>query len=577
MKIVKKSLIIASTLALGLTLVGCNKKNVAINKNSIVKLADEKPVSSAQNQRNVRIKNGQYRIYENRFVAYKTSNEQLVIYDPITNKEIYSTSDEIDDINFSLGSSVLVISFDDGSETAVSTNGKTLVDKGYHSIDLRTIDVEKKNNKYYETTFYIATKKVGEQSVVKFYKMTKNLIKDKNGDLIEELNLDYKLDEISEKDILEYKKGDSYPKSNKRYTYSTNSSNVTFYDNNSKRAIVSINSTADYLKVILLKDKAIVQYLDKTTSEDNYDVTIGDEYYNYITYKVDLKKGTYKKVNDFKYLIFASGDPTEIYNSVDDEYPNYYFVKGAFLVKDKVLSDSVSICLDNNAKVVMKDQKYVYCDSDYYDLGNGNYITYDDVYDSVVYLTDKNGLVKKVFNGNAGVLYDSKVICIENNQELYLLDFKGNYITDKPIRFSGDLVFADQTHVYYTSQSDNKMRLLTLGDSKIVSDVEIEYKASISSSVTFSTTTINEEDRYYCDNNFYFTLEAADLNGDNIKDCYNIYYYSVNGNKIYQLDGIRNMSYHESTNIDGSTCYIALSTVYSTSTESELTISLFTK
>ena len=100
MKIVKKSLIVASTLALGLVMTGCNKKNVNINKDNIIKTSSFSPVKSAYNQRTVRVKS--YSKLSERFVQYKTVNDETVVYDVITNKEIYTTSDKVASISLSI-------------------------------------------------------------------------------------------------------------------------------------------------------------------------------------------------------------------------------------------------------------------------------------------------------------------------------------------------------------------------------------------------------------------------------------------------------------------------------------------
>lgn len=579
MKIVKKSLIVASTLALGLVMTGCNKKNVNINKDNIIKTSSFSPIKSAYNQRTVRVKS--YSKLSERFVQYKTVNDETVVYDVITNKEIYTTSDKVYSISLSIEKNLLSITFDDevGSRMVVSTNGKTLVEKGNYSNlvikEFKTIEKNKKDN-FEEIIFGIVTKKATEDSVAKFYKLTTLGVKNYKGKLITDITNNYTIEEITEKDVIEYKKGDLFPKNEKDYSYNINGNNITFYEMGSKKVVANIKAQGYQKFVFVLKDKALVQLINQTDNKDNYDASVAAAAcFNITTYEVDLKSGSYKEIKNFKYM-FTSNNIDSIFTSEEDDYPKYYYINNAVEIKNKTMYKVVNICIDNNAKVVLDNQKYVYNDNSYYyDLGNGNYLKSGYPY---VYLTDKNGIIKKAFYGSLRVLLDAKVFALYNssNGELFLVDFKGNYVIDQPIKYSGSIYYVDNTHFYYTSV-DNKNHLVTLDNGKMESDVVVDYVVRTNSSISMTSTVPADTDRYYSTSNFYFTASIKDINGDNVKDCYDLTYYKLDGEKLYELNGITSMTYSTFTNVDGRTSYMLLSVSDRQTSDFSLSIDVFEK
>lgn len=499
MKIVKKSLIITSALALGLLVAGCGKKSVVINKNNTYtksNLTRYDKVNDFANKLNIRVKKHSL-LNNSRMVWYVTTNDESVIYDIMSDKVIYKTFDKILSISQYLNNDLFMISFDDGdySRMLIASNGTVLAEKdNYANISALYIsekENEKKNN-FTEKTFYVLTKKNGESSKVKFYKLIKAGVKDYKGKLIEDISLNYTLTEITEEEARKYKKGDLYPKSEYSFDYDDSGSELQFYDETSNRVVLTMNYGTSDKKVLILKDKALVQLYKETTSKDNYDVTYRDEYYNIETYIVDLKNASYKKADKFNYFIGESGI-SEVYDGNDNEYPKYYILANAGLIEDRVVSNRLDIAIDNNIKVVQKDQKLVYEGSYFYDLGNGNYITEES---GITYLTDKNGSIKKVFNGYSRVLYESKLVMIYDSysySEIKFIDFKGNYISDKNINTNGVTIVSDK-EVYYKDAADStKRHLLKLDNKAIVSDEIVDYEIYNSTTISSATSISSEK------------------------------------------------------------------------------------
>ena len=583
MKIVKKSLIITSALALGLLVAGCGKKSVVINKNNTYTMSNltrYEKVNDFANKLNIRVKKHSL-LNNSRMVWYVTTNDESVIYDIMSDKVIYKTFDKILSISQYLDSDVFMISFDDGdnSRMLIASNGTVLAEKdNYANISALSISLkenEKKNN-FTEKTFYVLTKKNGESSKVKFYKLIKAGVKDYKGKLIEDISLNYTLTEITEEEARKYKKGDLYPKSEYSFDYDDSGSELQFYDETSNRVVLTMNYGTSDKKVLILKDKALVQLYKETTSKDNYDVTYRDEYYNIETYIVDLKNASYKKVDKFNYFIGESGI-SEVYDENDNEYPKYYILTNAGLIEDRVVSNRLDIAIDNNIKVVQKDQKLVYEGTYFYDLGNGNYVTEES---GITYLTDKNGSIKKVFDGYSRVLYESKLIMIYDSysySEIKFIDFKGNYISDKNINTRGVTIVSDK-EVYYKDAADpTKRHLLKLDNKAIVSDEIVDYEIYASTTISSVTSISSEKDRYYSTYNFYCTAKPVDNNSDDVYDTFDVTYYTIDGNQLGQTSKVSSLVVRNIHDYDYRYLYEAVTIVDETATDYTLQIDLLAK
>lgn len=560
MKLLKKTLILTSTLALGLTLVGCGKKSVAVNERYIYEYKGTKELSKVTNQLTMRVKG--YSRINNRIYLYQTTNDETVIFDVLCNKEIYRTTDKVSDARVYLNGNVVVLTFDDdhSSRMAVATNGTILAEKGnYYSLNVSLVDekLDRKKNKYRETIFAVLTKKIGEDSIVNFYKVTKIGVKSEaTSRLMEDLSLDYKLVKITEQEAATYKKGDEYPKSKKNYSYEVNTNNIVFYDGNTSKILVEIKSSASERKVFMFKDKALVQVVEYTTSSDNYDFSSGDSYYNYKTYKVDLKSGTYKEIK-FDYLV-AYASTYRIYTEYGQDDFKYMGFADACLIKDKNLSNLTNICLDNNLKVVQDDQNLSIYSTTYYDLNNGSYAILNGGY---VSFTDKKGKIKKMFKGYGKLCYGSKLIVIydSTNYEIKFLDFKGNYVGET-IKYSNYISFISDKEFYYTDPVDGKYHLVTLDNGNVVSNVVVDYTVSSGSAATITTADKDGKNIFYSSSNYYFTAKKVDEDSDLVYDNFTLNLYSASGKQVLTDSKLLSYSLFDITNLDGYGAYIAVST-----------------
>ena len=596
MKIVKKTLIITSALALGLLVAGCGKKSKVINKdNTYTKsgLSRYDKYDTFTNKLNVRVKSHTV-LSNNRVVWYVTTNDETIIYDFMADKVLYKTFDKVSGVTAYINNNVYLISFNDtdNSKMLIASDGTVLANKDkYSSIAPKIISSEenKKKNNYSEMIFYVLTKKSGDSSVVKYYKLVKAGVKDYKGELMEDLSLNYTLTEISEDDARKYKKGDLYPKSENEYYYNVNNMALRFYEEASNKTILNMfmnDDDTDY-EVIMLKDKALVQFYNKTKSSDNYDVCnyelinyntqeFGYRYYNIETYVVDLKKASYSKLDNFKYFL-GYADDSSVYVKEEDEYPSYYIIDGARLIENKFATKTVEVIIDNDAKVVQDDQKLIYLNTYYYDLGNGNYLVDED---GTTYLTDKNGSIKKVFDGYSRVLYDSKVIIIYDTyhyNELKFIDFKGNYITDKAIKCDNGYIVSDKEVYYYDVNDNSKLHLIKLDNASIVSDEIVDYEVSTSTTINTVTYVNSEKDRYYSMFNYYFTAKPIDADNDEVTDYINVTYYTIDGTELGTTSKVNKISFRSTYAFDGKSNYAAISTVDKTTTDYILQIDIIAK
>lgn len=561
MKLLKKTLIIASTLALGFTLGGCGKKSAAVNKRYIYKDKANNEYKNVTNQLSVRVKS--YSRLTNRLYYYVTTNDETIIYDALCNKEIYRTTDKVSSISRYINDRVLVVTFDDdhNSKLVVATDGTILAEKGnYYTLRIRSLkeELDRKKSNYRETIFGIYTKKIGEDAKASFYKLTTLGVKSAvSGRMIEDPNISYKLESITEKDATFLKKGDTFPKSEKNYDYDIDNGEISFYDDDTNRVIASIKTTAEYKEVFMFKDKALVQVANETGASDNYDIAFGESFLNVKTYKVDLKSGNYKEIKSKYYLISAYTN--EIYTDFNQENFEYLAFHDVFEIKNKTIGAISEICMDNNLNVVQASTTLDFDSTTYYDLNNGYYATTNGSY---LRLVDKNGNIKKMFTGTARVLYDSKLIMLYDGSvdELKFLDFKGNYVSEKNLKYVNYIQYVSDTQIYYTDADDLKLHLITLGDGKIVKNEAVDYTVNSGSSVRVTTADKDGKNIFYSTNEYYFTAKGIDNDNDEVFDSYTITYYSTDGKQFATDSKLLTTNLYSTTYFDGYTCYISVNT-----------------
>ena len=294
---------------------------------------------------------------------------------------------------------------------------------------------------------------------------------------------------------------------------------------------------------------------------------------------VDLKNGSYKKIDKFNYFLLKSDEDMVITEKDYDEdtyVPKYFILSNVGFIQNKIVVNFGDICIDSNGKTVQDDQKQTYFTTSYYDLGNGNYIT---CADDISYLTNKSGTIKKVYSGNAYVLYDSKLIALidYDNDELKFIDFKGNYVSERNIKFYDDeITIADDKTIYYQSV-DGKLHLITLDNGAISNDTVVDYEITSILNISSVTDIYSDSDRHYKEYGFYYTAKAKDTDNDDVEDVFDVTYYTTSGNSITNIANIQEIEMFKTTNLDGEECFIAVSRADNQTTDFSLRIDILSK
>ena len=573
MKIVKKALVVSSIVALGFIATGCSKKSVILNDRYIVSKQTKANFNKLENILEVKIKD--YEALSNRYVYYTSSTDETVIYDVILNEDIFKTTEKVSDVNIKAYGNLFVIYYDDGKDSVevIASNKEVVLPKGsYFDVTVESLSrtTNKKNDNYSEVVLKLTTKQLNEASEVSFYKITRKSAKNSKKENIEDIVNNYTLAKITEEEAAEYKKGDSYPTGKKSsYIFASEDDNIDFYDENTLKLVLSMKASGTK-KVLMLNDNALVQVAKNVGSNGKYDAYINGSYYQIETYRVDLKKRTYSRINDFKYYIVGSTD-TYIYdyNSKKESVYDGIILKQVYKITDGVSLDVIDVCLDKNLKVVQDDQMYLYSGSSYYDLGNGNYATNSG---SVLYITDKNGFVKKTINGSSKVFLDAKVIVqTANGNELRFVDFNGNYINNEVIRYSS-LYYMDYNSLFYVSLKDNTNHVIKYDNGSIISDEVVDY--NVKAYTTHNVISTSSTTHYYNNYNYFYTTELKDNNGDNVYDAFDVTYYDLAGFELGSISNSYRLSYASTTDQFGNSCYVYYSTTSFTDGVATLNISL---
>lgn len=563
MKLFKKSLLIVSTLALGLAVSGCSKGNVVSNAYKIKVNTKTTEYESMNKIVDLEVKNYSF-IYANgveKFIKYTTNNGETVVYDFIYNKEVFKTTEEVNTIYCYHDGTVLLITYTDGTKEMRMTNGEVLIPKGEY-VSLNSYDAhyedKVKGNEYSILYFVTETNTVGNREV-NYYKITWQGKKNSKKELVIDDDCDsYKLEKVTADDVKVYKTGDDYLGKDSYYNYANTNQSIIFYGNNTSNVTVRLNygSYGTYSRVLMNynSNKALVQLAKSTTSTSKYDVAVGSSYYLLDTFLVDAEKGTYERIDDFNYYISTSSLST---------IGKVAVARDVYKIKDKTVYDVVNICFDESFKVLETSSKYAYS-STYTDLGNGNYLT---TYNSKTYLTNSQGKIKKIYSGNFYVVPKEKIIVISSGSKLSFIDFNGKYITDDVI--SGNSVnHISDNEIYYTSSVDGESHIITFENKKIVDDrlagYTIEDSDTTIQNVYYASEMIRYNNYY---NRYFYRLTLNDLDNNGIMDNFSATFTTFSGASLGKTD---NVNYFKKMDVDfdadGDSCemYFATQTLDST-------------
>ncbi|MCR5308332.1 MAG: hypothetical protein K6E24_05000 [bacterium] len=353
MKIVKKSLLVATTLALGLAMTGC-KKNTLLKDINVSKLSTNDVSYKNLNQ----VFNQSVKHYDVRdsFITYITENDETVFYNYILEKELFRTTEKIDYITTYNHGKVLYIRYDDTDRTEEyrTIDGDVLVERGKYfllsDISIKT-EYPSKADAYYEETFKLKSKKVGEEVVTKYYKLTTKAAKNANKRLVE--TGEFTLTEIAEKDAQIYNDGDAYLVDGESYSYNITSDGVIFYNYDSHKATLTLEKDdTTTAKVFMFKEKAIVQLIKNVNGMGKYNLFYNNNYYLIDTFACDAKKGTYERLENFDYYIGNVNSSTKLSHQL-------LLYSAGLIVDNKVVAYN-DICLNSSFKVIQDDQMMFY-------------------------------------------------------------------------------------------------------------------------------------------------------------------------------------------------------------------------
>ncbi len=538
MKIVKKSLLVATTLALGLAMTGC-KKNTLLKDINVSKLSTNDV--SYKNLNQVFNQSVKDYVVRDSFITYITENDETVFYNYILEKELFRTTEEIDYITTYNHGKVLYIRYDDTDRTEEyrTIDGDVLVERGKYFL-LSDISIKSeypsKADAYYEETFKLKSKKVGEEVVTKYYKLTTKAAKNADKRLVE--TGEFTLTEIAEKDAQIYNDGDDYLVDGESYSYNITSDGVIFYNYDSHKATLTLEKdNATTAKVFMFKEKAIVQLIKNVNGMGKYNLFYNNNYYLIDTFTCDAKKGTYERLENFDYYIGNVNSSAKLSHQL-------LLYNAGLIVDNKVVAYN-DICLNSCFKVIQDDQMMfyaTYCT----DLGNGNYIASSG---TNVLLTNSDGKIKKVFNGNYRILPGGKVILIYNNGKMTFIDYNGNYIVDDVYSVT-DYEVIDYNTLFYINALDSTYHVIKFEKAKILSDEEVDYKV-LGAGGFDSYTELNTMARYLEQSNFYYTAKYNDDNGDLTFDNASLTFYSIDDTEIGKINSITELDFRYQTDKDG--------------------------
>lgn len=533
MKIVKKSLLLASTLALALAVTGCQKNN-------LLKGVKPQRLGVAPTQISKSTLKGSFeevRYYNtlgSRYIKYTTAQGKTAVYDYKAEKEVFSTEENVNTI-YLYSEVILLINYSDGTQEMRFIDGTSIYEKAkYDNIYAGNLETKYsfKLDNYEEIIAYTYNDEPGKDIEFTYYSIVYKGKKNENKKIVQDYS-SFTITKISADDVKKYHAGDTAIEDGSYYSSNVMGDTIVYFNTLSNKPIVGIDFDGGY-KTVISKDKAILQIQTQTNYDGNYTVTDGNSYYNVDTYLINLKNGTYKRLNNFNYFL-----KNTTYTSFTD---NYYCFRNAGKIEGKEI-----ICY-NDITVSIKDgkindnQKYV-CSTSFIDLQNGNYLSY---YNGMVFITNKNGEIKKEFEGYSTVFPKGKVIVISNGNKYRFIDFKGNYITDKAITATSKYDISLDT-MYYKAV-DGVSHVITFADGKIATDDEVLYTVR---SGYVDIDDIRSNVFYVEKSNFYF--EAKDVVVDSYGDTTSctLEFRQLDSHALIQtIEGITSWSYSASISDD---------------------------
>lgn len=548
MKLVKKSLLVASTLALGLTITGCSKKSSMMTKSNTYKFGTNYSLNNLEKKFSETVKSVNYA--SSRFIRYTNTNDETVFYDFVMDKVVFKTSEKVISIYPYLDNTALLITYDDEKQTkeVVMTNGKVLVERGeYLGINVySTRETYSYKEKNYKEFYAVINKHQAGEYTLDYYKVTIKGIKNSDKDLIMDKNPDgYEIVSATADEIKKYKAGDNVLADNDSYSYGANGNYINFYNQGSRKTKVQLSKSSSASYKIYMNEstgKALVQFRE-STSNTNYDISIGGNKYLLDTYLVDTKAGTYKKLDNFKYYFF--GDQESSYDVAGGT-----IVYNVGYIVDNMVPYYINIFFDGDYKVSQDDQTYAYGTS-YRDLGTGYYLT---IFNGANYLTDKSGKIKKIFKGNVTYLKDAKVIALNYNNKLSFIDFKGNYITEDYIAVSGTPTAINGKTLYYTAVDGSK-HVIDFENSKLIRNEEVEYTlGSASTDITSASNAVELRMYNSANNDYFYFIDLIDNNGDNYKEAFTLTFYDKDVKEIGKIENVISSDYTSTYNSEGKDC-----------------------
>lgn len=564
MKMVKKTLLVVSTLALGLAVTGCNKSSGVVRKNNTRKNASVTAFDSLSKKFSATIKSLNYT--DSSYIRYTDTNDETVFYDYNLGVELYRTKEKVLSIYSRLENTALEITYDDEKKTKelVTTSGKTLVERGeYISINANTISgtavYTRKEKVYEEVNAVINVHTTGEYSR-SFYKITFKGIKSSNKTIIKDKTKDgYEYTSITQEEARKYNSGSEGLVDENYIRYITSGNKIIFYDNGSNKVYLEMTKTDSATSRIFVHihtGKGIVQFARPTTSLD-YDVLYGGNKYILETYQIDVFNGTYKKLNDFKYYLSqstsqTSGDETLIYNA-------------GYILDGRIMYNR-NLAFNKDYKLTRDSATQGYGMS-YIDLGNGYYYTN---YNGLNYLVNKSGTIKKVFEGSVTFLDDAKVMVVKQSgtYKLDFMDYKGNYINESTIKLSnGTSTKVSESALFYIA-ANGEYHIASFENGKMLKDEVVEYGVGSYSS-DFDDSDDLSENLYYNSSvyDYYYKGTLIDNNGDSYKESYTLTVYNHDDVEIGKMENLTQSYFYSGYDAEGNTSHYFIGYEYSDSVD----------
>lgn len=532
MKLVKKSLFLTSIVALGLAVSGCQKKSNLLKDVHAMSLetapTQYKTSTLKASFENVR----SYQTLGNRYIRYLTVDGKTTVYDYISQKEIFSTEENVSTI-YLYSEVILLVTYSSGEQEMLFIDGTVIYEKGnYDNIFAGNIETKYtyKQDNYKEIIAYTYNDEPGKDIEYNYYSIMFKGKKNDNKAIIQDYS-SITIKNLTIEDVKKYHAGDKIIEDENNYSVYESGDTLVYYDTSSNKSVLSIDIDGTY-ETVISKDKALLQVAKTADGDDDFNVKDHDDFYFVDTYLLDLNNGTYKRLDNFDYYLLDSS-----YSSYTTNY--FYFRKvGKVVGNEIVMYDDITVSTSDGK--VCNSAKYAYTTS-YVDLKNGNYIT---SYDGKVYITNSNGEIKKVFDGDYSIYPEGKVIALNRNGKCRFIDFKGNYVTDEAISVS--YTFAISLDRMYYQTTDGLDHVIKFTNGKIETDLEVPY------SVTY--TYVDFEDfrgniYYVSKSNYYIT--ATNLEFDSYGDTIScsLEFRNVNSDELIgTIENITDWSYASNYN-----------------------------